>query len=407
LKKKIISENSFVIKWKKFFSYHGLNIAWILPLFLFGVSIIQFIGLLKGKRIKIVAIPSRFGHLALEPDLFLARNGGHLPSNQITLALYPQNPSSPALLEEWKKIFGKAPQAILRSLYQIEISTGKKWFIDNLVIETIPSEIQRLDFRPRHVFERIEECNLNTQDISLLQNAGKIILLSVRDNHYDRKLETMTRGGHALFRNSDIQDYSSAIETVISRGYTVVRIGKAGQPLNNPPSSNYLDLCQIEESVSDKLQYYFASMCQALISNDTGAINIGMLFRKPIYCLNFASLANGFRSHHLKFLMLKRMKDSISNKNLSLHELFLRGFQDFTHELHFIDKNIDWYDNSQQDILNYMIEVVEHLEGRWSPSTESLAIKDELISLSKRYSIPSPTIDIPNYWAMRSQYLLG
>jgi putative glycosyltransferase (TIGR04372 family) len=385
----------------------GLASFWVTPVYILTAIVSRLLRILTGRQLGLIALPSRFGHLALEPELYLAKHNGQKSKKQFTLALYPKDGSSQELINEWRSIFGYSPQFLNRCLYLMETTTGKRKFLQNLVDSSIPEELNALDFAPQVLFNRDLASNIEDgYNISSLESKQKIILLAVRDNAYDLHLNFHTSGNHAQFRNSEIKEYVKGIETLIKDSFTVIRLGKASKELSGFKDSKYLDLSQLSERQSDTLQFQFAKLCSAVVATDTGAINIGLMFRKPIYCLNFASLANGFRSHYFKLLMLKKMRDSRTGETLSLNEMFERGFYKFIDQSDFLDNNIVLEDNSEIEIRDFMEEVIDHLDGKWSPVEESLRLRREFTRLSEKHGVPIPTVDFPNSWARKSTHLL-
>jgi putative glycosyltransferase (TIGR04372 family) len=392
----------------KILSRLGRRTIWMIPAYLWILFISQLLKKVTGIQIRVVALPSRFGHLALEPDLYLARNDGNSSKSKKIFAYYPVDASSESLLEEWKKIFGRAPQSITKCIYEVETSTGKRHFLEDLLEASIPEEIQILDSAPRRVFKDFDWESKDEFRASLAtKSLEDIILLAVRDSNYEKMLNFHTGGEHAIFRNSEISNYLLGIKALNAQGFTVVRMGKSGESLAEYSDSKYIDLCSPDAKSVDLLQFYLADRCKAVIATDTGAINFGMLFRKPIYCLNFVSLSNGFRSNYLKLLMFKKMRDKTSRELLTLEEMFRRGFQNFTHQDQILRSNILLEDNTEQEILEFSFEVREHLAGQWKPTQDSINLKKKFTYFSKRYGIPIPTVEFPNSWAGKSQHLLG
>jgi putative glycosyltransferase (TIGR04372 family) len=104
--------------------------------------------------------------------------------------------------------------------------------------------------------------------------------------------------------------------------------------------------------------------------------------------------------------MLKKMRDSRTGETLSLNEMFERGFYKFIDQSDFLDNNIVLEDNSEIEIRDFMEEVIDHLDGKWSPVEESLRLRREFTRLSEKHGVPIPTVDFPNSWARKSTHLL-
>ncbi|WP_077339307.1 TIGR04372 family glycosyltransferase [Pseudocolwellia agarivorans] len=131
-----------------------------------------------------------------------------------------------------------------------------------------------------------------TQGWSLLSQYGlsksdKIVCLHVRDSDYLNKLSSDTDFSYHNYRDVNIAHYQKAVESLIDKGYKVVRIGNGSNQKLNILSENYLDFClDRDKEHGDFFELLLISQCSFYIGALSGPISVVALFDTPTLCVN-------------------------------------------------------------------------------------------------------------------------
>jgi len=381
--------------WKQYSSL-GRKSAYVIPIaFVLRISFI-IVELIFRVKIRVYELPLRFGHLLVEPDILLAKSA-RKNEKAIKFAVQQKNTSSRELQKEWSRHFRKFPNPLLRCLLLYEVFCAKKRFTFKLV-ESIADELKVLDNTGAIVFKDLKDSETLTK--LNIQNRTVIFLL-VRDINYDLDIGIHTKGQHALYRNSDIENYWPAVSNLLSKNYFIAK-SRTGSKVNYSFSNqNFFDLNLIKDARhADILQFNIAKKADFLLSTDTGALNLGIIFRKPIYRLNIASFALGNQSNLFRLTLLKQFVERGTQNHLKLEELIVRGVLDCNNQADFDKRRIQVLENSSESILDFVQEVIQDRNGKWKPNKNSTIISNEFQKLCGKYGYKTHNaLLLPNKWS--------
>lgn len=168
------------------------------------------------------------------------------------------------------------------------------------------------------------------------------------------------------YRKVDINTYSSAVEWLHSKGYSVVRVGSKNE-------KKYEHECVIDYSFSelhsDFMDIYLIANCDFMISGDSGITAVARLFRKKILLLNMTltpSALNIAGSNNM--ILHKEYFSLIDDKFLNYYdifELFNKMIEEYgtVNLYNYYDvikgRGVNLVDNTKDDILKACIEFVE------------------------------------------------
>jgi putative glycosyltransferase (TIGR04372 family) len=240
---------------------------------------------------KIFLIPSRrIGHLAAEMNLHHIKNS-HLKQIKQKIYIY----TTPICNEKLFEICTKG--------LEIRSDEKLKFFI------TFITRFNLLD----KFFLKLTDCNdrdvrqlrstsdnpvkLSSEDRKLaldtLDKEGysrlfhkKVILLCVRDSEYTKKNFASLDLSYHNYRNSDIQSYDTMVQYLLSKDFSVIRMGRETQSRQNIKNDHYWDYSNSNVR-SDLLDIYLAEICYACITTGLGFDALTAMNSKPTLNINY------------------------------------------------------------------------------------------------------------------------
>ena len=165
--------------------------------------------------------------------------------------------------------------------------------------------------------------------------------------------------GRREYRNSDINNYIPAIKEIVSRGGWVVRMGDdTMKPL--PKLKNVIDY-PFTKFKSEILDLCLIKHCYFYIGCQSGIYDVAKLFKKPTLLINMINWTFGGPLYYKDRAILKHIYCKKYKKYLSLKELFTGGWE--TQNIHGIVEDYDYLENSEEEILNAVIEYSECMDN--------------------------------------------
>jgi putative glycosyltransferase (TIGR04372 family) len=229
----------------------------------------------------------RYGHLALEPEIFLAEQEIMKTTNtsrRRVISIWSLGPvakqSNSFLASKWKEALLVLPSWFVGSLQRVGL------LIPFLKLEepklSITGSLNGLDKTDSHVSlsaEEMEEGRKRLIEIGI--NPGKpYVCLIVRDGgHYKSKGDIESAGYELL--NFDINDFSGVAEVLIESGFQVVRMGSGSERPFTCKPDGVVDYA-LSKNRSEFLDVYLAATCEFAVSTQTGPDAVCMLFRRPV-----------------------------------------------------------------------------------------------------------------------------
>ena len=198
---------------------------------------------------------------------------------------------------------------------------------------------------------------------------SKIICLIVRDAEYLNYFYSANDWSYHNHRDSNIQDYLLAIETLANRGYYVIRMGaKVREPLNSshPRVIDYAS----NGMRTEFMDIYLGAKCFFAISTATGWDAIPLIFRRPIAFVNVAPLGFLFTFSSKILAIAKHHISKLDGRELTMKEIFSRNVGFYTSNYEFNDKGVELVDNTPEEIRDLVVEMADRLEGVFQSKPE-------------------------------------
>jgi putative glycosyltransferase (TIGR04372 family) len=349
-----------------------LKIIKKVPLLTFAIPIVLFCRLFNyfiTIRFGILRI-DRIGHLGTEPELYLCEKNANIntPKNfHIDIFCMGDKPiCNHYLLKKWRKKFFIWPK------WLVELILTLFKLIPGSLIHLIPNNTNYdrdvnnlLDKYPSHLSltEKEEKKGQNLLKEMGIPLKSKFVCLIVRDSAYLNNHLPNGDFNYHNYRDCDINNYLNAAEYLVEQGFYVLRMGRV---VNKPFISNKIEIIDYANSkwASDFMDIYLGARCTFCISTGAGWDAVpSFLFRKPTIFTNLVPFG-ALSTYSDKFLSTtKRHFSKGLNRELSMSEIFENGLGFSFYSNDYALKGVDLIENSPQEILDVVMEMIEYLKG--------------------------------------------
>jgi len=241
----------------------------------------------------------RYGHLALEPEIFLAEREiikANKGSSKRVISIWSLGPVA------------KQSNKYLASMWKQELLVFPSWFVSSLhlvgsvfpVLQlnepklSITGSLNGLDKTASHVSftanER-EEGKKGLVKIGINPDQPYACLIVRDGGHYKSKGEIESAGYEVL--NFDINSFAGVAEALIESGFQVIRMGSGSErPFTSKPEG-VIDYA-LSGNRSEFLDVFIAATCEFAVSTQTGPDAVCMLFRRPVLYVDITSYSQFF-----------------------------------------------------------------------------------------------------------------
>ncbi len=207
-----------------------------------------------------------------------------------------------------------------------------------------------------------------------------IVLFTIRNEFYNNNLYPRTNWSHYQYRNYDFQEFLQSVKFLTSKGYLVLRMGNANPSKIKFDHDLFIDYSFVDWK-SDFMDVFLGRECSFCISTGTGSDVFARIFKKPLGIItnpvNDIYCTNSNRTH-----LFGCVKNKITNKYLTLDEIFTSDMSSFEGMQKIIKSNFVLDKNDSNDILNLTREVQMKFENKFFPKES-----DELLLQEKFWSI--------------------
>ncbi|MEY3581211.1 MAG: hypothetical protein RLZ02_164 [Actinomycetota bacterium] len=229
----------------------------------------------------------RYGHLALEPEIFLAEQEimrATDPSHKRAVNVWSLGPvaqqSNTYLANKWKQELMVFPSWLVSSLHYVgSIFPFLKLNEPKL---SITGSMNGLDKTAPHISltaKEFKEGKRHLVELGIDPDKPYVCLIVRDGGHYKSKGDLESAGYELL--NFDINDFSGVAEVLIESGFQVVRMGSGSErPFTSKPDG-VVDYA-LSKNRSEFLDVYLAATCEFAVSTQTGPDAVCMLFRRPV-----------------------------------------------------------------------------------------------------------------------------
>ena len=264
----------------------------------------------------------RYGHLALEPEIYLAEREiikATNASSKRVISIWSLGPvakqSNKYLASKWKQELLVFPSWLVSSLH----SVGSVFPVLKLKEPklSITGSMNGLDKTASHVSftaSEIEEGKKGLVKIGINPDKPYVCLIVRDGGHYKSKGEIESAGYEVL--NFDINSFSGVAEALVESGFQVIRMGSGSErPFTSKPDG-VIDYA-LSKNRSEFLDVFIAATCEFAVSTQTGPDAVCMLFRRPVLYVDVTSYSQFFFGSKLATWSPARLQKNGKILNLS------------------------------------------------------------------------------------------
>ena len=264
----------------------------------------------------------RYGHLALEPEIYLAEREiikATNASSKRVIGVWSLGPvakqSNKYLASKWKQELLVFPSWLVSSLHSVgSIFPVLKLNEPKL---SITGSMNGLDKTASHVSftaSEIEEGKKGLVKIGINPDKPYVCLIVRDGGHYKSKGEIESAGYEVL--NFDINSFSGVAEALVESGFQVIRMGSGSErPFTSKPDG-VIDYA-LSGNRSEFLDVFIAATCEFAVSTQTGPDAVCMLFRRPVLYVDVTSYIQFFFGSKLATWSPARLQKNGKILNLS------------------------------------------------------------------------------------------
>jgi putative glycosyltransferase (TIGR04372 family) len=198
-----------------------------------------------------------------------------------------------------------------------------------------------------------------------IREAQHVVTIHMREYNPQRPFERLTRG-----RNTSVENYRPAIRHLIELGFAVIRIGDATMTPLASSRGELIDL-PFHPNREDFADLYFMWRSRFFIGTGAGPGNIPNVFGVPVLLVNMfqRTMFNGPRER----LMYRPLFVKALGRRLTYREFVTSPYRDFSLDEEFEQAGVILEENSAEDILSGVKEMIEFVEQGFTVDEEIAA----------------------------------
>lgn len=307
----------------------------------------------------------RYGHLALEPEIFLAEQEiarATNARNKRVISIWSLGPvtkqSNTFLARKWKDELLVLPSWFVGSLQRVGfVFSFLKLEEPKLSITGSLNGLDKTDSHMSLSAAEMEEGRRRLVEIGINPDKPYVCLIVRDGGHYKSKGDAESPGYEII--NFDINDFGGASEELITNGYQVVRMGSGSErPFTNAPSgvTDYA----LSDKRSEFLDVFLAATCSFAISTQTGPDAVCMLFRRPVLYVEVTRFSQFFFGSKLATWSPVRLLQN--GKVLNLSEIVKSEIAWFKDPNLFAINGITQQKSSEREIRDLVSAYVQNRE---------------------------------------------
>lgn len=364
----------------------------ILPIAVLAVVVIRSI-----RKIVVVRITplnaSRFGHLALDPEMFQAERALNIgsPRGKVFDVWYiwhhPFPISNKYLVDIWRTKLRIWPSTILQTVDKINrLLPGGEIHVPHYR-KNIPGLMNHVQGDPYDVLNRVqptlaipdEDRRRMMERLTTIGYGEKSrhVCLVVRDSAHFKRFDHVDLSSHD-FRNADVWTYQQAAEFLEEQGYFVFRMGQATEREMKRVSDRIIDLSR-SDLQSEEMDVFLLSTCRFCLSSTSGPDAVSLAFRKPVLFTNLAQV-NQMGLTFISRFIPRRFVDEHSGDEISLSSIFSRGLDRILSVDDLASRGVSLVPNTSEEILRATEEMHLRLGGGWRDSIVQLERQEKFLS---------------------------
>lgn len=316
----------------------------------------------------------RFGHLALEPEMWL--------SNRALTA----NHGRPIRIDLWSLgSLRVQSNHYLADLWSRRLRRPPSWVVGALVRagEMLPMlALERAELSihgPRNALDRVpQQCptpdRFTEGELDAMRDCGfdplrPFVALVIRDSaHYATRGEIEEQSMSLL--NADLSKFSEACDYLVGRGFQVIRLG-GPSPQRLAPQPGCFDYAN-SPIRSAALDVKIPMACQFAIATQTGPDAVALLGRRPVLYVDVIRPSQFFFGTRLATWYPVQFVDSVTNTPWSLNRLCASDLLAAKSTSTFAESGVDFRRSTEGELRSYVEDYVAELESGVTADVQSV-----------------------------------
>jgi putative glycosyltransferase (TIGR04372 family) len=334
---------------------------------------------------RITFIVSRIGHLAAEPDSFLKSVAlGELPGRKYFAVAPPGAVANEHLLSYWATRIPIVRGPMLCRLLNAMSALGLMRFDAGRYVLRLDrsQEAYRINARWARrapVLALTEEDNLWAEkEIAALgvPRGGWFVCVHAREEGFSPEDE----GTHA-HRNGSIEALVPAMREIVARGGYCVRMGgPTTRPL--PVMDGVFDYAH-HGNRNPRLDIVLCAKAKFFLGNSSGIALVSSVFGVPAALANMVPLS-ALALMPFDLSMPKLYRSRQDGRLLGFDEIFGTPAANFRYAHQYSQSGIELVENAAEEILEMAKEMLDRLDGRYSPQAEDETLQRRFMALMRR-----------------------
>jgi len=306
---------------------------------------------------------TRLGHLCFNIDHYISNRSN---KKEITILGFTKPVSNNFIFFNWKKVKKIFFSNLFNFFYSylLENKKNSKFLIKSKELHPYFSKTSSY----KRVFPVIKYNQEKINRFLKKNNINKnFVCIHNRDDLYLKKNTILNDLNNHSFRNYKISDLVPAINYLLSKKISVIRLGSCNEKKLNIEKKGFIDFSN--EELSHEIQLYLIENCIFFIGCNSGFSAISRLFRKPILLINYIPFdiieMTAWSSNSL--ILVKKIINPKTKKILNFFELTQISKNHNIHTLgNFLDKEkLLIKNNSKLEIKNSVIEMNLRVQNKW------------------------------------------
>jgi putative glycosyltransferase (TIGR04372 family) len=358
-----------------------------LPLFVLHLPL--FVLVLPFRRVRFgILWTHRLGHLAANTDLYCRRRwlkgSSRSPRDAVFFLVGRAPAANEQLLRMWRRALPVYRMPLMHALVSMSQSLwAKSYFYEPLTM--LSNEHAEFSAAPptlRFTAEEEAQGRAQLERWGIDRDKDWFVCVFARDDAYMQTLYPDEHWAYHDHRNCDIDSYAPAIDEIVARGGFVLRMGyHVVKPLGRV-SDRVIDYAVRDRS--DFMDIYLLANCRFFLGTSSGVYDVSMIFDRPRVGLNWTPFGTGPLGKD-SLSIPKLVECAATGKALSFARILMDFSKRSDPKLYdgkvALEQGYRYIDNTAEEILEVCREMLDRLDGTFSPSEEDEALQRRYFEL--------------------------
>ncbi len=207
-------------------------------------------------------------------------------------------------------------------------------------------------------------------------------------------------------RDSSIGNYVPAVEGLVRRGYSAVRMGAVVKEKLSVTDPDIIDYAGNGRR-TDLLDIYLGAKCEFFIASETGISIVPEIFHRPVVYTNWTPLRRISPWILNGLVIFKKFYSRQEKRPLTFSEIMDLEFGTPDTKDFFARQKIDLIENTPEEIRDAAMEMEDRLKGRWKSTDEDEQLQERFWDLFGSDRLKSPDLRIGARFLCQNKELLN